>query len=206
MHLFRIAIFIAAIHALGTVVAAEQAQKAEVAEEKAAELEVEASAEGDQAPPAPAETITKSEARAVDPSGDEPLDDAITCLSRSIYWEAKGEGDAGMQAIANVVMNRLGHEGFANTVCAVVKDGQEQGACQFSWWCDGRSDDVVEEEPYARAKELSREALNLQLEDLTQGAMYFHHERLTPDWSEEYIETVKIGEHIFYKPPGGGAK
>jgi spore germination cell wall hydrolase CwlJ-like protein len=142
----------------------------------------------------------------VDPSGDEPLDDAITCLSRSIYWEAKGEGDAGMQAIANVVMNRLGHEGFANTVCAVVKDGQEQGACQFSWWCDGRSDDVEEEEPYARAKELSREALNLQLEDLTQGAMYFHHERLTPDWSGEYIETVKIGEHIFYKPPGGGAK
>jgi len=30
--------------------------------------------------------------QAVDPGGEEPLDQAITCLARTIYWEAKAEG------------------------------------------------------------------------------------------------------------------
>jgi spore germination cell wall hydrolase CwlJ-like protein len=101
------------------------------------------------------------------------LDDAITCLARSIYWEARGKSDAGMEAIANVVMNRVGHGGFPNTICGVVKQGHEQGACQFSWWCDGRPDDAEEKESYARAKEIARKALNRQLKDRTGGALYF---------------------------------
>ena len=63
-----------------------------------------------------------------------------------------------MEAIANVVMNRLGHKGFPNTICGVVKQGKEQGACQFSWWCDGRPDDAKEDEPCSHAKEIARKA------------------------------------------------
>ncbi|MDX9785903.1 MAG: cell wall hydrolase [Desulfobacterales bacterium] len=134
------------------------------------------------------------------------MNDAITCLSRTIYWEAKGEGIAGMEAIANVVMNRLGHEGFSNTICEVVMQGREQGACQFSWWCDGRSDDVKEVKSYAIAKEIARKALNRQLIDRTGGALYFHHRKVTPSWSSEYIKTVDVGKHVFYKPHGDAAK
>jgi spore germination cell wall hydrolase CwlJ-like protein len=28
--------------------------------------------------------------QAVDPAGQAPMDDSITCLARTIYWEAKG--------------------------------------------------------------------------------------------------------------------
>ncbi|MBE0618248.1 MAG: cell wall hydrolase, partial [Proteobacteria bacterium] len=118
---------------VGQATATDRAQKAEAAEAKAEVLEEKASAEGSKALPTRAEIITKPEVQAVDLAGDEPLDRAITCLARSIYWEAKGEGDAGMEAVANVVMNRLGHKGFPNTICGVVKQGHEQGACQFSW-------------------------------------------------------------------------
>jgi len=173
--------------------------KAEVLEEKA-------SAEGSKILPTPAEIITKPDAQAVDPVGEEPLNDAITCLSRTIYWETKGEGAAGMEAVANVVMNRLGHKGFPNTICGVVKQGHEQGACQFSWWCDGRSDDAEEDKSYAIAKEIARKALNRQLTDRTGGALYFHHRKVTPNWSNEYVRTVEVGEHVFYKPAGGKAK
>jgi spore germination cell wall hydrolase CwlJ-like protein len=103
-------------------------------------------------------------------------------------------------------MNRLGHKGFPNTICEVVRQGHERGACQFSWWCDGRSDDTEEDKPYAIAKEIARKALNRQLPDLTGGAMYFHQRKLTPGWSGKYIKTVEIGEHVFYKPHGGAAK
>jgi spore germination cell wall hydrolase CwlJ-like protein len=156
--------------------------------------------------PSRSEVISKAEVQAVDPQGTERLDDAITCLARTIYWEARGEDAASMEAVASVVMNRLGHEGFPNTVCAVVRAGNERGACQFSWWCDGRSDQAHEDESYATAKEIARRALNLQLKDRTRGALYFHHRNVTPAWSAEYVKTAEIGEFVFYRPRGGDAR
>ncbi|MGD9976155.1 MAG: cell wall hydrolase [Desulfatirhabdiaceae bacterium] len=206
MHQIWIAACLAASLLVGQAIAADRAQKAETAESKAEVLEQSAAAEGSKARPSPSEIITKPEAQAVDPAGKEFLDDAITCLSRTIYWETRGDGAAGMEAIANVVMNRLGHEGFPNTICEVVRQGREQGACQFSWWCDGRSDDAEEDESYAIAKEIARKALNRQLTDRTGGALYFHQRKVTPSWSAKYIKTVEVGEHVFYKPHGGEAK
>jgi len=174
-------------------------------EKKAEALEQNAAA-GNKAPPSPSEMINKPEAQAVDPAGGEPLDDAITCLARTIYWEARGEAIADMEAIANVVMNRLGHDGFPKTICDVVRQGREQGACQFSWWCDGRSDRAREDESYATAKEVARKALNRQLTDRTAGALYFHHRRVMPAWAAEYTKTVEIGGFSFYKPRGGDAR
>jgi spore germination cell wall hydrolase CwlJ-like protein len=81
-------------------------------EKKAEALEQNAAAAGSKATPAPSELINKPEAQAVDPAGAEPLDDAITSLARTVYWEARGETTVDMEAIANVVMNRLGHAGF----------------------------------------------------------------------------------------------
>ena len=147
MRMLWAATFCTAFLLVGSVNAAEQTQKNEAAsaKSKAGVLEEKASAEGSKTPPTPAEVITKPQAQAVDPIGEEPLDDAITCLARSIYWEANRKDTAEMEAIAHVVMNRLGHEGFPKTICGVVKQGHEQGACQFSWWCDGRPDDAKEE-------------------------------------------------------------
>ncbi len=170
-----IAICLATILLVGRPIAADQEQKAEDAKSKAEVLEQNASAEGSKASPSRSKIITKPEAQAVDPVGQEPLEDAITCLSRTIYWEAKSEGS-------------------------------EQGTCQFSWWCDGRSDDVEEEKSYTIAKEIARKALNRQLTDRTGGALYFHHRKVSPNWSAEYIKTGEIGEHIYYKPHDDSAK
>jgi spore germination cell wall hydrolase CwlJ-like protein len=172
-------------------------------EKKAAALEQKAAATGNKVTSSPSELINQPEAQAVDPAGREPLDDAITCLARTVYWEARGEATVDMEAIANVVMNRLGHEGFPKTICGVVRQGQERGSCQFSWWCDGRSDRAKEDDSYATAKEIARKALNLQLIDRTGGSLYFHQQDATPGWAAEYTRTVKIGEFVFYKPRGG---
>ena len=169
-------------------------------------LEHKAAENSSPAPAPKSQAITQPEVQAVDPAGKAPLDDAITCLARSIYWEAKGKDAADMEAVANVVMNRLGHEGFPDTVCAVVKQGSETKSCQFSWWCDGKSDSVQEEVPYAMAKEIARKALNKQLPDRTKGALYFHDRTVKPDWAKEYTNTANIGLFKFYKPQGGDAK
>lgn len=190
----------------GHAIASEQEQKKEAAEGKAQILEQKAAEKGSEVPVPKSETITTSEVQAVDPAGQSPMDDAITCLARSIYWESKGKSPADMEAVASVVMNRLGHEGFPDTVCAVVKQGSETKNCQFSWWCDGRSDQVQEETQYAIAKEIARKALNKQLNDRTHGAMYFHDRKVKPAWARKYIKTSETSMFLFYKPHEGAAR
>lgn len=206
MHPIPLATCLALALCLGQAFAADQPPSAQVAVEKAEVLEQKVADKDNTPPPAKVEAITPSEAQAVDPAGAAPLDDALTCLARSIYWEAKGGNAADMEAVANVVVNRLGHKGFPDTVCAVVKQGSEQHACQFSWWCDGRPDQVKEDEPYISAKEIARKALNQQLPDRTHGAMYFHDSSASPAWAKAYVKTTEIGKFSFYKPRDGDAR
>ena len=185
-------------------IVAETAEKpAAVVEDKAEVLEQKGA---DKAPVPKAQAITPGEVQVVDPAGKAPLDDAITCLSRTIYWEAKGISTADMEAVASVVMNRLGHAGFPDTVCGVVKQGVETRACQFSWWCDGRPDQVKEDAEYALAKEVAGKALNRQLKDRTNGALYFHDRNVHPSWAREYRKTAETKKFLFYKPAGGDAR
>lgn len=167
--------------------------------QKAETLEQNAASPQPDAPVPKADTLTKAEVQAVDPKGKESVDDAITCLSRTIYWEAKGGNAQDMEAVANVVLNRIGHEGFADTVCGVVKQDAHKKNCQFSWWCDGRSDQVVEEDRYVDAKEVARKALNQQLQDRTHGALYFHDKRLSPESFKRYVRTAQTDKFVFYK-------
>ena len=167
------------------------------AEDKAQMLEEKAATDS---PAPPQSTLTKTEAQAVDPAGRESVDDAITCLARTVYWEAKGGSEANMEAVASVVMNRLGREGFADTVCGVVKQGSEQKNCQFSWWCDGRSDQVQEEDRYQLAKAIAAKALNQQLPDSTGGALFFHDRSVATDWTKRYRRTAQTDKFLFYAP------
>ena len=186
--------------ALAHPVYAAGQQQAEKALQKAETLEQKAVERGSSPNPSRSETITKPEVQAVDPTGQAPLDDAITCLARTIYWEAKGQAVDQMEAVANVVMNRLQTDDFPRSVCDVVKQGSETGSCQFSWWCDGRPDSVQEEVPYTQAKEVARRALNGQLKDHTDGALFFHNRNVSPSWAKTFKRTHRAGDFLFYKP------
>ncbi len=146
------------------------------------------------------EPITPDEATALDPDGAAPVDEALVCLARTVYWEAKGEGVAGMEAVASVVINRLAAEGFPATLCAVVMDGQEKATCQFGWWCDGKSDTATEPEQYAMALDVARRALNQELDDRTEGALYFAAGGSRPEWTSSMVETLAVGDHVFFRP------
>jgi spore germination cell wall hydrolase CwlJ-like protein len=176
--------------------------------EKAKVLQTKAAESGGKPEATPAQRITKPEAQAVDPHGQKPMDDPLTCLARTIYWEARGEDQAGMEAIASVVMNRVGKQDFPDTVCGVVKQGQEKHACQFSWWCDGKPDTVQnEEDRYTIAKDVARKALNGQLPDRTKGALYFvAKDSAKPDWASKYVRTAQIDGQDFYKPRNSKAQ
>ena len=150
--------------------------------------------------------LSEQEAQAIDPEGSDPLEEPLTCLARTIYWEAKGVPGRDMESVANVVMNRLADEEFPNTLCEVVKQGSEQSPCQFSWWCDGRPDEVVEDDAYEVVKEVARLALNQALPDHTNGALYFHDRTVHPSWADVFLLTAETEAFIFYRPDAGSEK
>lgn len=123
--------------------------------------------------------------------------EAQECLALAMYFEARGEGKDGMLAVGAVVMNRVANDQFPNDVCSVVREGGETAPCQFSWWCDGRSDRPKSAVLWDESRETAGELLSGQAPDPTGGALYFHHESIEPPWQKE--RTVTIGGHVFYR-------
>lgn len=127
-------------------------------------------------------------------------------LARTLWGEARGEGTAGMQAVANVVLNRVriaqerGKFWWGNTIIEVC-----QKPYQFSCW--NRSDpsfrklQAVDEKNlyFATALRLARRAMAGALEDLTDGATHYHADYVEPYWVRGQTPVKTIGRHIFYK-------
>lgn len=130
----------------------------------------------------------------------QPVDRAqAQCLALAMYWEAKAEGRSGMRAVGHVVLNRTRDERFPDSPCAVVYEGGEGRGCQFSWYCDGRSDRPTEPRNWRVAQALAAELLSGQLDDTTQGSLFFHAKRLKTPWRVPRTKTVIVGNHVFYR-------
>jgi spore germination cell wall hydrolase CwlJ-like protein len=165
--------------------------------------------------------------------------DEIYCLAENIYHEARGEPDIGKQAVAHVVLNRVYRNDFPNTICNVVKQGPireswttrkdktlsndqriywpVKNKCQFSWYCDGRSDQI--QLMYKTKSKYIKQNLNSWKEsvkaavhsyaglsyDPTKGATnYFAHKKIDPPyWAHKYKVTKILGGHTFLMKPFG---
>lgn len=121
------------------------------------------------------------------------------CLSLAMYWEARGEGHRGMIAVGSVVLNRVQSRDFPNSVCAVVYQGGEAPPCQFSWWCDGKSDRPRNRSQWLAAQAATEALLSNRSNDPTGGALFFHSTSIRSSWHRTRPRTAKIGNHIFYR-------
>lgn len=126
----------------------------------------------------------------------------LTCLAQALYHEARGEGRAGMIAVAEVVLNRVESARFPDTICGVVRQGAGNGrGCQFSFVCDGSMQARLEPGAWRRAQALARDMAQGAPRELTEGATHFHANRVRPGWSRVYRLTAEIGAHRFYRRP-----
>ena len=123
------------------------------------------------------------------------------CLSEVMYYEARGEGEDGQKAVAEVVFHRMNIGNYGHSICAVVYEGVNTGTCQFSFACDGSREATHEAEPWREAQALAARIManEEQLDNATGGAVNFHTTAVQPDWAGHYVKTVQIGNHIFYR-------
>ncbi len=129
-----------------------------------------------------------------------PAREEIRCLALNIYFEARGESEQGQRAVGHVVMNRVADKHYPDTVCDVVKQGGEKRRhrCQFSWWCDGRSDDPKNDIAWSRSLQIAEAIYSDQSLDPTDGALWYHAVYVTPYWRKALTLVKKIGRHHFY--------
>lgn len=142
------------------------------------------------------------EVRATAPPGRQVGGDEIACLARAVYHEARGEGETGMRAVAEVVLNRVESRRFPGSICGVVYQGLDNPAgCQFSFACDGSEAASLEPRAWARAAVIAREMVAGAPRPLTDGATHFHTVAVNPNWAQVYPMTAEIGAHRFYRKP-----
>lgn len=135
---------------------------------------------------------TRNEARALD------------CLTAAVYYEAAIEGPDGQRAVAQVVLNRLRHPAYPNTVCGVVFQGSERSTgCQFTFTCDG----ALARQPipalWDRARAIAWGALSGQVYAPVGWATHYHTDWVVPYWASSLSKAAKVGTHIFYRWTGG---
>lgn len=129
----------------------------------------------------------------------EPIDEQHRCLALTMYFEARSEGPEGMRAVGSVVLNRVESDSFPSTVCEVVYQGGETPPCQFSWWCDGKSDVPRDRAQWELALRVAAEMLEDRGEDPTGGALFFHRSGIPMPWNVERTRTVEIHGHVYYR-------
>lgn len=134
------------------------------------------------------------------------------CLALNIYFESRGENLAGKFAVADVVLNRVRDNRWPNTVCGVItqsktvphwKTGKPlpiRNKCQFSWYCDGRSDIPDDINAWKESQIIAVQILHGDLfRGLTEGATHYHANYVSPKWKERFKLVGRIGDHIFYR-------
>ena len=129
---------------------------------------------------------------------------SLDCLSQAIYFEAGNQSEDGMRAVAQVVLNRVRHPSWPNTVCGVVYQGPMRpgGGCQFTFTCDGSLARTPVPTLWARARQYAAEALSGRTHAGVGLSTFYHASYVFPAWAPRLVKTATIGAHIFYRLPG----
>ena len=132
------------------------------------------------------------------------------CLAQNMYFEAGNQPLAGKIAVAQVVINRTNHMNYPTDICGVVYQARWKEnwkgnmmpirhQCQFSWFCDGKSDEPLDTKTWMASLIVARDVMDNFYGDITEGATHYHSVYVNPYWADSLNETVRINEHIFYK-------
>jgi spore germination cell wall hydrolase CwlJ-like protein len=126
------------------------------------------------------------------------------CLAQAIFYEARSESEEGQRAVAQVVLNRVRHPAWPNSVCGVVYQGAMRpgGGCQFTFTCDGSLRFAPYGEGWTRARRLAGEALAGRVFEPVGLSTFYHANYVMPGWAPRLLKTAVIGTHMFYRLPG----
>lgn len=132
---------------------------------------------------------------------------AVDCLTQAIYYEAASESDAGQRAVAQVVLNRVSHPTYPDTVCGVVYQGStRRTGCQFTFTCDGALARKPSSFGWDRARGVALAALGGAVYAPVGLATHYHTLAINPYWASSLDKVSTIGAHVFYRWKGAAGR
>jgi len=137
-------------------------------------------------------------------SGAATAGDDLKYLAEAIYFEARSEPLACQIIVAQNILNRVDQERFPNTIKEVVhqstKTKNGKLVCQFSYYCDGKSDLMLNTRAEIKSYQVASMVLLNQAPDLSEGSdHYYAHNIVTPKWASAMTDTFVCGDHTFGK-------
>ena len=128
---------------------------------------------------------------------------ALNCLASAVYYEAGNQDTDGERAVAQVVLNRVRHPAFPNSVCGVVYQGSTRPTgCQFTFTCDGSLARAPDADGWRRAWKVAEDALSGTVYAPVGWATHYHADYVVPTWASSMAKDAIVGAHIFYRWPG----
>jgi spore germination cell wall hydrolase CwlJ-like protein len=122
----------------------------------------------------------------------------LDCLTRNIYYEARGEDRRGKFAVGHVTVNRLKTGRWGNTICKVV-----YAKAQFSWTLNKKLP-RPNSKLWAESEDIARKVLaGSRVRGLTKSLYYHAIYIKDPKWADSKHEAGQIGNHIFYNKAKG---
>ena len=132
------------------------------------------------------------------------------CMAQNIYFESANQSFAGKLAVGHVVINRVRDAQFPDDICGVIYQAKTKvnwlgnevpirNQCQFSWYCDGKSDEPVDSATWLKSLYIADLILEIGYSDITEGSLYYHADYILPYWADELEHVVTIDNHLFYK-------
>jgi spore germination cell wall hydrolase CwlJ-like protein len=129
---------------------------------------------------------------------------SLQCMTEAIYYEAAREPLDGQRAVAQVILNRLRHPAYPNTVCGVVFQGHERRTgCQFSFTCDGSLGRAPMAPYWQNARQVAEASLTGYVHAAVGYSTHYHANYVVPYWASSLVKSANIGAHIFYRWTGG---
>lgn len=134
--------------------------------------------------------------------GDE-RERAVTCLAIAAIYEAGGHANDQMP-VMQVILNRVRHPAWPNSVCGVVFQGSERRTgCQFSFTCDGS---MLRWRPsaasLASARKRAEAMLAGRVEKRVGLATHYHTDWVLPYWSSSLDKITAVNTHLFFRWKG----
>ena len=120
--------------------------------------------------------------------------DAHYCMSEAIYFEARGETQVGMVAVAQVIINRVKSKLYPDHPCKVVYQKH-----QFSYYWDGKPEIIRDKKAWQTSMSIADLVLSGRVNDITNNATHYHATYVKPRWLEWVNHICSIGTHRFYR-------
>lgn len=148
-----------------------------------------------------------AKAQAQSEANEQAIEAEFQCLALNIYFEARSDNLAGKAAVADVVINRTKDRRYPASICEVVHQGRQdangnmiRNQCQFSWYCDGKSDDPKNLELWNESQIIAYNMLTHgKYRGITEGATHYHATYVNPRWAADLQQVGQIGAHVFYR-------